>query len=86
MTLHRASVGVIWLVAAVGAVLALVLAAAGTRLTALTMVLGISVLLTLGVQLLVRQPKGFVSRMIASTSGALVVVAVGALLAAVLPA
>ena len=86
MTLHRASVGVIWLVAAVGAVLALVLAAAGTRLTALTMVLGISVLLTLVVQLLVRQPKGFVSRMIASTSGALVVVAAGALLAAVLPA
>ncbi|WP_395245943.1 hypothetical protein ACGGZK_09155 [Agromyces sp. MMS24-K17] len=85
-------IGVVWLVAVIGAVLVLVADAGGAAVgtiedgpygtwAALGVVFGTAVLLTLVAQLASRRPEGFVRRASASVGGAAVVVGVAALAA-----
>lgn len=86
----RISVLAVWVIAAIGAVIVVVLAYAGTNswfhdsstlgvYGALGVVFAASVLLALLLQLATRQPKGYVERASASLAGAGIIVVLAAI-------
>lgn len=74
--LRRLSVVVVWVAAAVAAVVIGLVAAPEEYVAWVAMAAGGSVLATLGIQLAVQRSEGFVSRVTASLVGALIVLAV----------
>jgi hypothetical protein len=69
------SVVPVWLVAVLGAVAVAVLAEPENYLVFLPVVLGVSTLLTFGIQLGIRRKEGYVNRVTASATGAVVILA-----------
>jgi hypothetical protein len=69
------SVVPVWLVAVLGAVAVAVLADPENYLVFLPVVLGVSTLLTFGIQLGIRRKEGYVNRVTASATGAVVILA-----------
>jgi hypothetical protein len=67
------SVVPVWLVAVLGAVAVAVLAEPENYLVFLPVVLGVTTLLTFGIQLGIRRKEGYVNRVTASTTGAVVI-------------
>jgi hypothetical protein len=70
------SVVPVWLVAVLGAVAVAVLADPENYLVFLPVVLGVTTLLTFGIQLGIRRKEGYVNRVTASATGAVVILAV----------
>jgi hypothetical protein len=70
------SVVPVWLVAVLGAVAVAVLADPENYLVFLPIVLGVTTLLTFGIQLGIRRKEGYVNRVTASATGAVVILAV----------
>ncbi|KJC65212.1 hypothetical protein SAMN06295879_1543 [Agreia bicolorata] len=67
------SVAPVWLVAVLGAVSVAVLAEPENYLVFLPVVLGVTTLLTFGIQLGIRRKEGYVNRVTASVTGAVVI-------------
>ena len=67
------SVAPVWLVAVLGAVSVAVLAEPENYLVFLPVVLGVTALLTFGIQLGIRRKEGYVNRVTASVTGAVVI-------------
>ena len=67
------SVAPVWLVAVLGAISVAVLAEPENYLVFLPVVLGVTTLLTFGIQLGIRRKEGYVNRVTASVTGAVVV-------------
>ncbi|SMQ71836.1 hypothetical protein [Agreia sp. VKM Ac-1783] len=67
------SVVPVWLVAVLGAISVAVLAEPENYLVFLPVVLGVTTLLTFGIQLGIRRKEGYVNRVTASVTGAVVV-------------
>ncbi|SMG31734.1 hypothetical protein SAMN06296010_1837 [Agreia pratensis] len=67
------SVVPVWLVAVLGAVSVAVLAEPENYLVFLPVVLGVTTLLTFGIQLGIRRKEGYVNRVTASVTGAVVI-------------
>jgi hypothetical protein len=74
VTWKFASIAPVWVLVLIGSLFVAALAAA-EYLTWLPVVLAAAVLLTFCIQLALRQKEGFVSRLLLSVSGALVIVA-----------
>jgi len=96
VTLKLASVIPVWILAAIGAILIAVLAdrtshangffaGAGGYLDWLGIAFAIIVILTFVVQLLIQRSEGFVSRVVASIVGSLVILTVATAILAFLP-
>ena len=85
MTWQRASILPVWVVALVGAVLIGMLCEPESRLLWVALLFAVVVLGSFVVQLAIRRKEGFVSRMMSSTGGALVILAVATLVYALLP-
>lgn len=83
---HWPSVIFVWLFSVVGAVLAFTVAPAADRLSVLAVVLAGSGLITMIVQLILRQQQGYISRVSLSLVGATIIVAIAAGVAALLGA
>ncbi|MBF4635528.1 hypothetical protein ITJ38_14020 [Agreia pratensis] len=73
MSLLMKSVVPVWLVAVLGAVSVAVLAEPENYLVFLPVVLGVTTLLTFGIQLGIRRKEGYVNRVTASVTGAVVI-------------
>ncbi|WP_156351682.1 hypothetical protein [Agreia sp. Leaf210] len=73
MSLLMKSVAPVWLVAVLGAVSVAVLAEPENYLVFLPVVLGVTTLLTFGIQLGIRRKEGYVNRVTASVTGAVVI-------------
>ena len=84
MSKERLSVGVVWLAALVGVVGVGVFASPARHLTWVSIVMLVLICLACVVQLLLQRADGFVRRMSTSLVGALVILAVGSLVLAVL--
>jgi uncharacterized membrane protein YgaE (UPF0421/DUF939 family) len=84
MTWQRASIVPVWGVALVGAVLVGILCESESRLLFVTLLFAVVVLGSFAVQLAIRRKEGFVSRMMASTGGSLVILAAATLVYALL--
>lgn len=69
------SVVPVWLVAVLGAVAVAVLAEPENYLVFLPVVLGVTTLLTFAIQLGIRRKEGYVNRVTASATGAVVILA-----------
>jgi hypothetical protein len=67
------SVVPVWLVAALGAIAIAVYAAPSVYLVLLPVVLGVTTLLTFGIQLGIRRKEGYVNRVTASATGVVVI-------------
>ncbi|WP_157412055.1 hypothetical protein [Agreia sp. Leaf283] len=76
------SVVPVWLVAVIGAVAVAALADPRNYLVFLPVVLGVCTLLTFGIQLGIRRKEGYVNRVTASATGAVVVLAVATIILA----
>jgi hypothetical protein len=76
------SVVPVWLVAVLGAIAVAVLADPENYLVFLPVVLGVSTLLTFGIQLGIRRKEGYVNRVTASATGAVVILAAATLVLA----
>lgn len=70
------SVGVVWAVVLIGAVLAVTLAAAGERLQWFPIVLAAATILSFCAQLALDSKVGFVNRLMASLTGSVLILAV----------
>lgn len=79
------SVVAVWIAAAIGAVIVLIVAAPEDRLVALSLTLAGSILLSFALQLGLSQTKGFVSRLTSSVLGASAVLLVASLLGLLIP-
>ncbi len=76
------SVVPVWLVAVLGAVAVAVLAEPENYLVFLPVVLGVTTLLTFGIQLGIRRTEGYVNRVTASSTGAVVILALATVILA----
>jgi hypothetical protein len=76
------SVVPVWLVAVLGAIAVAVLADPENYLVFLPVVLGVSTLLTFGIQLGIRRKEGYVNRVTASATGAVVILALATIVLA----
>lgn len=76
------SVVPVWMVAVLGAVAVAVLADPENYLVFLPVVLGVSTLLTFGIQLGIRRKEGYVNRVTASATGAVVILALATIVLA----
>jgi len=81
MRIRRVGVVAIWLLAVVCAVAVLVNAAPGERLGAISLALSGCIVLSFVVQLSVPEKKGFVTRIMASSVGAFLVMLVASVIA-----
>jgi hypothetical protein len=73
VSLLMKSVVPVWLVAALGAIAIAVYADPSAYLVLLPVVLGVTTLLTFGIQLGIRRKEGYVNRVTASATGAVVI-------------
>jgi hypothetical protein len=82
VSLLMKSVVPVWLVAVLGAIAVAVLADPENYLVFLPVVLGVTTLLTFGIQLGIRRKEGYVNRVTASVTGAVVVLAIATIVLA----
>lgn len=80
MTLKLASIVPVWILVALATVTVAVATPGFDFFTWLPIVLGASIILTFCIQLSLRRKEGFNGRLTLSTAGALVIVAIGALI------
>jgi hypothetical protein len=76
------SVVPVWLVAVIGAVAVAVLTDPEHYLVFLPVVLGVTTLMTFGIQLSIRRKEGYVNRVTASVTGAVVILGIATLILA----
>ncbi len=84
MTLKLASIVPVWILAALAVVTVAIVSPGFEYFTWLSIVLAASILLTFVIQLSLRRKEGFNGRLALSATGALVVVALGALVVSLL--